>query len=471
MRRQGLVSNFSILSISTVIQGALGFITVVYLARILGPNGYGLYSYTWTWAILWLTLTQLGIPTWMTRVASALQGSERIARVQEAWDVLFWLGLFGMLIFIGATLVLPMSGMTKILLVLWSSLLLQNSVNPQWIYALEQQLAIPAVAMIVGAILRLVATVLLVNAEGKLNLAVIVTVTALWIAPIGLIAYLAIYQGLRCPCWPGWRRLATTIRHSSIFAIFGVVGVIYSGIDVLILRHFTTLTQVGFYSAATRPLVLLASLLGVLLQSFYPMASQLVHDNREKLEQVTVNILRMVVIVTIPIAIGAMVVDHSFIAGLFGNQYQSASVPFAILTVSWMITAIREVFAINLVVTYGEKRYLRAVLIGAGINLLTMLGLVHWGATGLAAALACSQAFLMIYTGRLVRHQFRDINFPWRTAWLAVLNSLIMGAVVYELLPYTSVWVVIGIGIFVFTGLAFITRLLTWADLMAMKGA
>ena len=468
MRRKGLASNFSRLSASTTIQSVLGFITVVYLARILGPKVYGLYNYTWTLPLLFLIITQLGIPTWVTRQAASLKDVERTQRVQDAWNIMFWLGIMTTMGFIGMTIVLPMPALTKTLLLLWSSLLLQNSINPLWIYALDEQLTIPAIGIIIGAALRLIGTVFLVRTQGQITLAIVIAMTALWIALIGSIGYLVLHHRLKLPRWPGWKAIGITIRHSRVFASLGAVSVLYSGIDIIILRHFSTLTQVGFYSVAQRPIVFLWSFVVSFLHTFYPVAGRMAQENIQKLEHLTANILRMVLIVIVPIVIGTLVVAKPVIISLFGKPYQASAVPLMLLVVAWALSAIREVFAISLLSTFGEKLYLRGVLIGGIVNLLAMLGFVRWGATGLALALALSQGFVMIYTGWALRRKFRRIVFPWKTGGIAVFNSLVMAFIVYKLLPFSSVWVIIGIGIVVFAGLAVITRLLTWADILAI---
>ena len=465
---KGLAVNFSLLSIATLVQNVLGFVTVIYLARILGPRGYGYYNYTWSWILLFLSLTQLGIPSWATRAAASLQGKERIDKVQDAWSILFWLGLVSTGLVLSITMALPMLPSTKLLVVLWSSLLWQNSINPSWIYALEQKMIIPSLGIIVGASLRLAGTVLLVRAHDQVTVAVSVTVVALWVTVIGPVVGLAVHKWLRWPHWPGWQTIRHTIGQSVVFATMGMVGTLYAYVDVLILRHFSTLAQVGFYAVAQRPTVFLWAFVLAFLHIFYPVAGRMAQENLKKFESLISNILRMILLVVVPTVVGTVVVARPMVVGLFGRVYQASAWPMTLLIAAMAVAGIREVFAISLVSTFGEKRYLRGVLIGGIVNVMAMLGLVRWGATGLAAALIVSQSFVMIYTAKSLRSNLRTMNFPWKTGGLALFDSLVMGVVLYGFSPYLSVWVLIIVGMVVFGGLAILTRILTWADVQAI---
>ncbi len=468
IRRKGLATNFSLLSIATLVQNVLGFVTVIYLARILGPTGYGYYSYTWSWILLFLSLTQLGIPGWATRAAASLQGKERIDKIQEAWSVLFWLGLVSTGLFLSITMALPMPSPTKLLLVLWSSLLWQNTINPSWIYALDQKMIMPSLGIIVGAFLRLAGTVLLVRAHDQVTLAVVVTVLALWATVVLPLMGLGVRNRLIWPRWPGWQTARHTISHSAVFATMGMVSTLYTYVDVLILRHFSNLTQVGFYSVAQRPTVFLWAFVIAFLHIFYPAAGRMAQENLNKFESLISNILRMILLLVMPIVVGTVVVARPMVVGLFGRVYQASTWPMTLLIVAMAIAGIREIFAISLVSTFGEKRYLRGVLIGGIVNVIAMVSLVKWGATGLAAALVLSQSFVMIYTAKALRSKFHHMNFPWKTGWIALFDSLVMAMVLYELSPYLSVWILIIVGMAVFAGLAILTRILTWADIQAI---
>ena len=248
----------------------------------------------------------------------------------------------------------------------------------------------------------------------------------------------------------------------------GIVGVLYTHVDVLILRHFSSLTQVGFYAVAQRPTIFLWAFVRAFLHVVYPVAGRMAQENLDRFESLIGNILRVILVIIVPVVVGTMVVARPTVVGLFGSAYQAAATPMTLLIVAMAVAGIREVFAVSLVSTFGEKRYLRGVLLGGIVNIIAMLGLVRWGATGLAVALVVSQSFVMIYTARALRAKLPTLHFPWKTGWIALLDSLAMAAIVYGLGVHFSVWLLIGVGMVVFAGLAVVTRILTWTDIQTI---
>ncbi len=463
-----LTVNFSLLSASSIVQGVLGFLTVAALARRLGPGTYGLYSYTSTWVLLVVPLVQIGIPGWMTRQAAQFPQPERALMIQEAWNILFWIGLVCMGVFAGGVSLLPISGSVKLLLWIWSPILAETALNPLWLYALSQSVKIPAAAVTGGAVLRLVCTLWLIHRPDQVDRAVLITMGSLMVTMVIPVIHLMARHVIKTPYMPTPQGLIAMIRHAIGFAWFGLASVFYAGIDIVILRQLSTLTQVGWYTAANRPVVFLGALSAAFLQTFFPAASRLKHDNPRQLQQLTLNILRLLFIVAIPLIMGTVMVSHDLTVAIFGIQYQGAVPALTLLVCAWAIRAIREVLAVNLVVRGKEKQYLRLIL-GAGvINAGIMLALVHWGATGVAMALIITQVVVLSGTVRALHEGlvgFKTLSKP--IAW-SIVNGAIMAACIHFLIFHLVLWLAIGIGIMVYMCLSFGERIVTWNDIVAI---
>lgn len=463
-----LTVNFSLLSASFIVQGVLGFLTVAALARRLEPATYGLYNYTSIWVLLAVPLVQLGIPGWMTRQVAQIPHPERALMIQQAWNILFWIGLAFTGVFAGGVSLLPISTSVKLLLWIWSPIIAERALNPLWLYALSQSVKIPAAGVIGGAILRLVCTLWLIHKPDQVDRAVLITMGSLMFTMVVPLIHLMARRVIKTPYIPTFQALIAMIRHAIAFAWFGLASVFYAGIDIVILRQLSTLTQVGWYTAANRPVVLLGAFSAAFLQTFFPAASRLKHDHPGQLQQLTLNILRLLFIVAIPLIMGTVVVSHDLTVAVFGIQYQGAVPALTLLVCAWAIRATREVMAVNLVVLGREKQYLRLIL-GAGvINAGIMLALVHWGATGVAIALIITQVVVLSGTVLALNEGlvvFKTLRKP--IAW-SIVNGAIMAACVHFLIFHLELWLAIGIGIMVYMCLSFGERIVTWDNIMAI---
>ncbi|WP_274426932.1 flippase [Chelativorans sp. YIM 93263] len=61
----------------------VGFLSHIFFARLLGTQGYGLFSFAWTWVIILGTLSHLGLSTSATRFVAQYVEKHRLRRAQS----------------------------------------------------------------------------------------------------------------------------------------------------------------------------------------------------------------------------------------------------------------------------------------------------------------------------------------------------------------------------------------------------
>ncbi len=455
-----LWSNSVVSTGTTLLQGLANLAIVIYLARVLGPTIYGVFSYTWAFTGLFVFLTVLGIPPFLTRQLSRRMENAREV-ISYGISLMAWMSVVVMILFALSVQIIPSLGHYRLLFDWWSLIFLQMGLNPQWIFSALQRLWIPMTLNFGGAVLRLGLILLLVHSSRNLASAVIVTVTTLAVPLLVELVWLhrlVAFRFIRFSWRQGWR----TIRESLPMGVISSVTVLYMGMDTWILHAVMGSEAVGYYTAGYRPIIFLMTLSTVYFNLAYPLLSRFIMQDASKVRNFVRLTLLVMLAIVVPAALGGDVVAHALMRDAFGFRYNPSGPVFAVLIWSWSISLMRDIFSTALIASNHEKMFAMLFGLAGTINVLLILVLVHWGPLGTATALLMTQALLLglnvIMVQRLgIFSLERSLLIPFVKV---LVNSLAMAAIVWVIRPYVPLWVDIGAGLVSYGGLTLIDRAL-----------
>jgi O-antigen/teichoic acid export membrane protein len=168
-----------------------------------------------------------------------------------------------------------------------------------------------------------------------------------------------------------WKRL---IRVSLPFGIVTfALGLSYK-FDTLILNITRSDVETGYYNAAYNLVFSAVIISNVLNTSLFPSMTRKARSSPDSMGRIYDRTLRYLLILSIPIAVGAALLAEELVLFLFGPEYLPA-VP-ALRIVIWVVPLmyLSEFLGYVLVVDNREKRVAKAVvfssLLNVGLNLL-----------------------------------------------------------------------------------------------------
>ncbi|GAB3688356.1 flippase [Salinarchaeum chitinilyticum] len=185
-------------------------------------------------------------------------------------------------------------------------------------------------------------------------------------------------------------------RFSLPVVVSGVLTVLLTRTDTLMLSYFRDTYEVGQYAAAypiANGLIIVISSFGFL---YLPMASRLdADDEHEEIDSIYTTTTKWIYLVTFPALLTFVLFADDVVAIVFGGAYSEAPIALAILSVGFFTNAIggrnRETIS-----ALGVTKYLMVVNGAAfGINVVLNLWLIPpYGLVGAAVASATAYAVL-----------------------------------------------------------------------------
>ncbi|MDJ0594373.1 MAG: flippase [Pleurocapsa sp. MO_226.B13] len=394
----------------------LNFVTGIILARLLGVEGFGVYTYAFTWTQLLTLGATLGLDKLVVREFA-------IYKTRASWGL-----MRGLLYWANGIVLIASLGLIAIAIAIaWS---FNMQANPQ-------QFGVFCVAMLLIPIetlrnLRLgamrglnkiliglipewiVAPVLLLVLSGCAYLLLGDGLTAVWVASIRVFAAivtLVIGVRLLYQILPAATKQATPQYQGKIwlysalpFMFMGSMYMIKSRTDIIMLGAFQGAEAVGIYFAVSRGAQLIDFVTNAANNVLGPnIASLYAEGKSEQIQRILIKSSRTVSLASLPIIIG-LVFLGSWYLSLFGSEFTQGTKALIILCVGQIVNVVTGSVGLLLNMT-GNERY-TSISRGASTILniiLNALLIPRWGLEGAAIATASSSILLNIENTLWVR--------------------------------------------------------------------
>lgn len=437
--------NFLVLVTGEAASRVIAFGVTVFIARVLGAEGYGVVAFA------------LGVNLYFSKIADfAVEwiGSREISRHRERITELVEAVMGVRILFIGLLTVAVIAAVQLLMpepergvLSLYLLTMIPLAASTKWVHLGLEDARPIGLARVLGETTGL-----------AIVLAVMLNVVELWVPPVAQIASetlvaLFLYIVLRRR---GYRfRLSLDLANAlPVFRaglpllVHMLLGLFIYNSDLIFLRMFRDSEQVGYYAAAYTLISLVCNLGISYGMSLTPALTRLgPGSGTERAQYHTA--LAQVFAVTFPITVGGCLLAAPIILIAFGAQYQASVVALQILMWSIPLSIYRNVPWAALIARHREDLLLRAVVIGAVINIALNLVLIPpYGIIGAAIATVITESAvggIMLWFAR-----GQDLPFVtpvrllkpllaggvmglvlWMTPGLVLPMALLLGVVVY----------------------------------------
>lgn len=395
---------------------AITFIAHVILARVMGVEHYGIYSYVFTWLNVLLLVAKLGTDTTLLKYIA-------IYNAQEEWSVfkgilqstnrsilltsllvagvassLIW-GLHNRLeaelidTFYIACLTIPVLALTNL-----RQATLQGLRRITW-------------ALLPDTVLRPLLLIILleilsnnfsqpVDAPIAMVLHLIAAAFSFIVGAYCLHLFLPENARLSLPEY----RTKEWVGVALPLFLVSAMQVVLTQTDSLMLGMLVGTTKVGIYTTASRIATLLAFGLTAVNVVLAPMIAELYSSQKHaELQRMLTLSAHAIFAYTSLSGVGLIIFGNNLLA-LFGIGFSEGYPTLVILTLGQIVNALAGSVGFLMTMTGHQKEALYVVSISAGLNVvLNALLIPHWGAEGAATATALTTATWNVALGYYVR--------------------------------------------------------------------
>lgn len=447
--RQIVAKNTFWLFSGEIITRLLKFLPIFYAARILGTEGWGVFSYILGTASLFLMLSDFGLNNLVTREIAG-ESKQKLQYLATAFFIRVALIVIAVaLMFFIFPYISRMHDARHILLVIAITIAL-DSLRDFYIAVhramerMEKEATIKIVVGILTTIFGVSALMLMPSIE---NLAY----AYLAGSSIGLIITIFSLRNYVLYTFEYFSKnlVGVILRTAWPLFIFGIIGAVMTYTDIVMLGWWKSPGDIGLYTAAQRLIQFLLVIPGLMALTTLPLFSRLVVENTGKLKIALEKTVSLALAFGLPIVSGGIILARDIITLVFGEQYASSTIVFQIFLGMLVIMFPTAIIGNYTLVYNAQKKFIRTTIIGAFINIiLNILLIPKFGIYGAAFATMFSSSLL----GILIWLKMKKISY---FAILPHIKKIIMATMIMTLttfsLKYFGVNLFLNIGISVAT--------------------
>ena len=429
-----LKNNVVLNYINTLASIVFPLITFPYAARILLPEGIGLFNFQNSIIGYITLLSSLGIPLYAVReVARVRDNVEERNRVTVEIALLSLILAAGgyVIVFAVGELVPQINAHLSLFYILSLSILF-TALGVSWFYtAIEDFKFITVRGLIIRALFVVALFLFVKSKEDLLIYGVVIvgsTVGNEFINFIHLRKFINIFK-------LNWSKVNIFRHLKPSFSIFvlNLSVSLYVQLNPVMLGFLSDNTQVGYYTAGSKLSNIILSVVTSMATVLIPHVSNMIqaHDT-EKFKQLITKVYHYYMALALPFTAGLIVLSVPLTLVICGNSFYEASYVTAITAPVIVFISITNIIGLQVLYPYGKENYVTYSTIGgAVINLIVDIPLIWlWGSKGAAIATFCAELAVLLIQVRLGR---RYIPFKYfdDSIKLYVLSSILMGVAVF----------------------------------------
>lgn len=267
--------------------------------------------------------------------------------------------------------------------------------------------------------------------------------------------------------------IKTLFAFSSNLLVSGLLDVIASNIQTLLIGKIYTKADLGFYTQAKQLSGIPSSTITSIVRNVtYPTLSA-IQENKEQLKQAYRKVIKISIIAVTPLMLGLMSVGDSLIPLILGDKWMPSVDYFMLLCITGAIFPLYSINQNIFLVRGNSKLYLKISVVKRVITLLAIIITIKFSVftlvVGQVLATILNTIITMIYSGREINYKFieqvKDIG-------AIILISIIMAISVFvfgrKVNIESSLWMLIiqcALGLVVFFTTAFVFKLDVLNDL------
>lgn len=408
-------SFFNFLSQVTIFLSAA--VLSVLLARILGPEQMGQYSY-WMWLIGTSALIfTLGLPRSIVRYVAQFKSRKSQTSQIISRTLFYQIKILSLFLLAALTLIFLFGGVEKFTYLIIAATLSTSVINSllgSALFGLQKYGFLFRINFLTSALSFVSVVCILFYAKNLTNL-LLVNLLVLCVSLSASTYYLKDY--IKFNTKPLSLKVYNNIRNYtlSISAIVFLDLILMERSEIFFLKNFSTIEQIAFYSVGFGLVGRVMTLIpGAVSGVIMPKIAWL-HGKKE-LENIKLTYFsstRYLILITLPIIFAGIILIDLPVKIFYGYDYLTLIPVIQILLISGGLSAIVAAAAAVLYGTGGQKFILKLAGVAAVFNIiLDILFIPSMGAVGAAIANFLAQILgVIIGTFYLVR--IKKMPFPW----------------------------------------------------------
>lgn len=441
--------NYLYSSLYQILLIVLPLITAPHIARVLGSDGVGIYSYTYSVSSCFAMFGMLGVTSYGSRIISSNRDDKYKTSELffDIWTIQLILTLTVTVIYF--IYIFTMSNLLyRDALIFQTLVILCSFVDISWFFFGMEEFKITVTRNILVKLFATFAILFFVKTKNDLNLYIFI----LWGGT--LLGQLSIFPFLKRYVYyvkPSLMRMREHIKP--LLALFiPVLSInLFRKMDKIMLGQISTMSQLGYYTNAERIVLIPLGLITALGSVILPKMSYLISKNDTTQINRYMNLtFEFTIFLSYALMFGLIAVSNEFIPLFYGNGYEGAIGILQLLSITVFFNALSNMIrSVYLIPKNYDKVYIISISVSTIINLILNYFLIpDYGAIGATIATIISEILSVIIQVIYIYKELPIHKYILKNMYY-LFDGIIMLVIVRLISMFINGWVGIIIEVFI----------------------
>jgi len=456
---KSLARNSGFLFLNGVATNILSFFAMLYIARYLGPEDYGIFSFAFAFIYFFSFIPDMGVHQILVREA-AKEPEKAGKLIGNGTIIKFSLSIIALSVALILITLINFPPSTKNALYIASiGLLISGTGAYGIIYEAKLRMEYSLMFNLASRVFLLVFIFLAVANHSTLNIFVFASVSATLVHNILMVLFSK--KLVKVSFELDSSLIKQLLKEAIPIAVASVFTVVYFKIDVLMLSFLRGDAEVGFYSAAYRLTDALVFLPAAFTTSTFPLMSRYFKDSFDSFSFAYARTFKYLFAAGLLIAVLVTFASDKIILTFYGPEYQKSVIALQILIWATAITFISVLISSTCVSSGNQQIISKTSILAASLNvILNMVLIPSSGYVGAAVATVFSVLGSMIF-GLFWIHKNLLHENPLKGAISPIIGAVVVSLVIVLLRSYTDILLLSVVSVPIFIAVLYITG---WID-------
>jgi O-antigen/teichoic acid export membrane protein len=418
-----LRKNITALYIVQMATYAIPLITVPWLTRVLGPDGFGRFNFCMAFNAYFVLLADYGFNFSATQEI-ARHRDDKIARSRIFWStcaVKTLLALAGLVVLLLSTLFVEQLAADRSLLLVGYLAVAASVLTPSWYFQGTENIALFSAINVFFRGLSVPMTFLFVTSRDSVFAAIAVNVGALLLTGLACLLFLCYRRSLSFVAISCHDLLSTLQEGWHLFISTAAMS-LYSTTNVVLLGFTVGNAAVGYFSAAEKLVKAVSGLTAPLTQSFYPRISRLMDGSRSEAFGLIRRLLRIQGSIGLGVSVLLFAAAPYVVQLLYGPAFTVTSTVLRWLSLLPLLLGISNVLGVQAMLTLRMSRTVSGIVLSAGALNVALLFILSsfLGAVGAGMAVLITET---VVTASMIV-VLRSKGIPIFPAWMTKMSDI-----------------------------------------------
>ncbi|MEX0869921.1 MAG: flippase [Candidatus Spechtbacterales bacterium] len=408
--------------------GLVALASVAFIARSLGPSGFGAYGTIVAYLAIFQILADLGLYTLLTK-----EIAQKPEKEKELVSQYFTLRLVVAVVFLSIATILvfafPYSAEIKLGVVFTAVAFLFLSLSQIFLGVFQKHIQVykAAIAEVLGRVAQLGVVWYFFATDGTLfqYLSALI-VGSFIIFVVNLLFVRRIIKFKIKVSTSEWRRIIKTTFPIAISLVFTLL---YFKADIILLSVLQSEEDVGIYNAAYKVLETLIFFPAAFMGLMLPVISRYAKEAKEKLPQLLNTLTNIMVLSSLPLVAGGVILSSSFVYIIGGVEFLAATSTMMVLFLAIGIIFFGTLFGNSIIALDLQKKAMKVYFWGFAFNFVAnIIFIPQYSYLAAAWTTVLTELLVTLWLIAIIKRK-TEIGFSFKIFYKTVFATVVMGGV------------------------------------------